>query len=421
MMRVLVLAKDPERGAFDGLSEQIEPFFCGSVMAATAIVEEINPRVVFIDASVRGASDFLRWLKRETGSAAVVTQKGPISMDYLAWGADSTIETPLSADLISETLKSIGLLPQGGFDYASKQNEALGANDGFWDISDAFGDAAEIAPVSSGANDQNITVVGQEVISVWGAQGGAGRTTLALLLAEALSDFDVLLVDLCFKEGPGDVNALLELPITPHIGRLMDNRQDRRKGFADSLIKPKTSRFAVIQPPPTIDQAENVSPDDIIELIDQARRMFQIVILDLPDDLSPVTLEAVDMSTSVLMVTTNHSGSMARLESLKSFIRKDIMKLLVLNRFDGSKGRARDIAHFLDMPLAGTIGTVEGLELYANKGKILKLRNNVTDSAINDILKLIFGLDRYGNASKRTILGILKAGLASANRLEARQ
>lgn len=410
MIRILVVSKQPDKDIFEDLGDEFEAFFCGSVMAATAIVEEINPRVVFVDDEVRGASDFLKWLKRETGSAAVILQKGPVSMDYFVWGADSTLSLPVSKIEIVRTLGTIGLSIVAA-DLDEEMNDRAEREwHGFWDISDGFVKKDDKTSPFPSRETVRPNVVSQEVVSIWGGQGGAGRTITALLLAEALGEFDVVLIDLCFREGPGDINMLLELPITPHIGRLVYEKYDRRKAFAECLIKPKQGRFAVIQPPPTIDQADNISPDDIVELIDQARRMFQIVIIDLPDDISPITLEAIDMSTTVLLTTTNHAGGMARLESLKAFIRNDITKLLVLNRFDDSIGRARDIAHFLDMPLAGAMPTIEGINAFINQGRILNLRDSVTDNAINDILKLIFGLDRGFVAPRKTFSGMLKLG-----------
>lgn len=421
-MRILVLSKSIDKSVFEGLRPLIDPYFCESVMAATALSEEIKPRFVFIEIDMRGSVDFLKWLKRETGSTVILmTAKGK-AMDYGSLGADLTIVAPVMSDDISDVLSHLGfskdklLIDPDGNDPGHKDETS-----GFWDIGELFDEPEAQALSHTDKGDGHIQVVAQEVVSVWGANGGAGRTTLAIRLAEALSDFDVLLVDLCFCEGPGDVNAVLGLPPAPHIGRLIDERQDRRKGFVECLLKPKGAGFGVIQPPPTIDQAENITPDDIVELIDQARRMFQIVIIDLPNDLSPITLEAIDMSTSVLLTTNNHNGGMARLETLKSFIRKDISKQLVLNRFDKSKTRAKDIAHFLDLPLAGVIGEINNFEEYVNKGKILKLPHNVTDSAINDILKSIFGFDRPSAKKKIFRNSFLQAKPMKTERMEARR
>lgn len=387
---------------------------CTSVLAATALVEELNPRVVIIDLNVKGAKDFVRWLKKETGTINISVNDADATEASLLSGIDGSLITPIDVETVTELFASLGIKVTGNKDKRDEETE-------FWDITrDIKGvfEEDEEEPLGqvmhSGSSTRgDIRVISQEVVAIWGAKGGVGRTTLSILMCHLLSEFDVLLVDLNFKEGPGDVNVLLDLPATPHLGRLLEEKGDRRKGFLGSLIKPKNGSFAVIQPPPTIDQAEQICPDDIIELIDQARRCFQIVIIDLPSDISPVTLEAVDLSTSMLFVSDGNLGSLARIESIKSFVRKDIAKALLLNGFNAGTRKAREIAHILDMPLVAAIPEYQTRRNEKISDDLIKDCDNIVTAGVKDVIEAVFGIEKCAKTSRNGLNQLIKSVISN--------
>lgn len=417
-MRLLLLSKEPEikETSVDLEKTGYQVIICSSVIAATALVEEISPRVVVFDPGIRGARDFIRWLKKETGCMAIAVFAQTADEEHIATGIDGYVVKPLSAAKITAALESLGVTD------GAKPAEDKQEIEGFWDITNDIRETFQSTEKEGWAQDDHRCVVSnfvpppvmsQEVVSFWGLKGGVGRTTLSLLLSNYLSSFEVLLIDLNFKEGPGDVNALLDLPAAPHIGRLLDARDDRRKGFMESLVKPKTGNFAIVQPPPTIDQAEQISPEDIIELIDQARRSFQIILIDLPADISLVTMEAVDMSTMVLFVSDTHIGSLTRIEHLKTYVRKDINKSLVLNKWDQRSSKAREIAYCLDMPLAASIPTSSSIKPRENRGKILKNCDSIMDEGIGQLSKAVFGIEKPTEQKKGSLVRLIKSAVSN--------
>ncbi len=389
-----------------------EVTICKTVMTATVLVEELSPRVVFIDIKTRGARDFVRWLKKETGCGTIALLGDARQDDYPVTGFDGWLRPPYCEESVLKVLSESGI--QSG----EIKNCTVG--EGFWDITNEIRATFETEDgeeeygnlPSKEPKYGDIHVINQEVISIWSAKGGVGRTTFAIQVARYLSDFDVLLIDLNFKEGPGDINTILDLPAAPHLGKLLEEKNDRRRGFMDSLIKPKDGPYAIIQPPPTIDQSEQITPDDIIELIDQARRCFQIIIIDLPSDLSPVTLEALDLSTVVLFVSDSSLGSLARIESIKSFVRKDIVKALVLNMFNAGAHKAKELSYFLDIPLATLIQDCRQRKERKITGNIKKDCDSIFGKGVVEIVEAVFGI-KAQNERARTGIGRLIKGAIS--------
>lgn len=370
---------------------------CSSVASAAVVVEELQPHAVIVEASLRGARDFVRWIKRRTGSIVLVSSSRPFMTD--AWGADGHIEKPLTVEGLQAALQRLSL------DIQDARPDVELFSDSIEELE--FKDPPETA--WRPASDAGIHVVAQEVIAVWGAKGGAGRTVVAANLAARLEGLKVLLIDLNFSEGPTDLAVYLKLPPTPHIGKILDEPADRRQGFLNTVIERDDLPFDVIQPPPTLEQAEGVTADDIVDVIDQARRRYQIVILDLPADQTLLTLEAADMATSILFVTQVHNGSIARLEALKDQLRRDVPKMLVINRFSEKAARAREMAHFLDMPVAAIIVEDSGLDECMRKGTLLIDFYSLFSQGIADIGQTLLGLKKAAPKQRWGLANLFKA------------
>lgn len=365
-MRVIVV--DNEENTFKvakELSSQFEVTNCASVLAATALVEETKPEVVLVDINMRGGLDFVRWLKKKTGAMVILTGPTQLTRGIKECPADGFLKKPLQKENLEDEINRII--------------------------------CGEIEKEATLRDEQQKTgsprVVAQEVVATWGTKGGSGRTIIAATLAHYLKDFKTLLIDLNFTDGPSDLSMYLKLPKIPHIGRFIDKPLDRRQGLMDSLTKPEHSHFAVIQPPPTLEQADKINCEDIVDLVDQARRLFEIIIIDLPCNQSPVTLEAVDMSTTVLFVTPVHYGSIARLEALKDVVDKGTNQVLVVNRVSNSSFSPKEIAHFLDMPLVGMIKEDSNLERFIENRDLNILPKTAFGEGIGQIAANLFKIE----------------------------
>lgn len=237
----------------------------------------------------------------------------------------------------------------------------------------------------------------QQVISILGCTGGVGQSSIAMNLAHSLKDQGVLLIDLNFTGGPSDIGFYLGLPETPHLGYFFSNHYRKStevfaktKEALDMCIlslHPRQSHFGVILSPPlptasvkllpsvteedlsreelvtalekleervtrlssrarelTLEELKKavkelektliVDKEDLSQLINYARASFYVIILDLPTGVNSLARAAIDLSTTLVLVTTPYMGSLGKLErELKNGLGKGVKKILVINRY----------------------------------------------------------------------------------------
>ncbi len=404
VFEITVVAVSSHPDELVGIDEVIEHGLkmikCSSVVAAMALVEELIPHVVLVDVVIRGAYDFVSWIKKRTGSSVILMSPRPFLTGMEKWGADGHIQEPIDSVNLRRAIDRLFAESSGSM-FDCPESKDLSINESTAPLDGLCVEEPLQKHEQKIRKKQNIYVMPQEVVAIWGAKGGVGRTTIALNLANYLRDFSVLLIDLNFSDGPSDISVCLDLPSTPHIGRFVDNPIDRRKGLDDAVVKPGNASFSVLQTPTTQDQSDKVSTDDIIDLIDQARRTYQIIIMDLPADQTLLTLEAVDMASSIFFVTTAHAGSVVRTKALRDKEKRSASQMIVLNRFTKHHGRAREIGHFLDLPIATIIEEDTKMSKNIRNSHIFEKNDSVFYKSIVDISRSLLGLSKLDTISDK--------------------
>ena len=178
------------------------------------------------------------------------------------------------------------------------------------------------------------------IITIFGAKGGIGKSTLTTNLAVALAKqgtASVVVLDL--DNGFGDVAGMLD--IKPE-RTLVDLVRDLGKLDRDDLKKYLTvheaSGLNVVAGPSVLDW-RNVSADDVRGVIDVLARNYDTLVIDTSGMLNDFSELAVELSTILLWITTTEFASVRdsieALRALKSLQYSDERVRIILNAITG--------------------------------------------------------------------------------------
>ncbi len=241
-----------------------------------------------------------------------------------------------------------------------------------------------------------------EVIAVFSAKGGSGKTTIALNLACHLrrDGANVVLMDGVMQFGslrpmmpaPADVRSIVDLPTGAGMGPALPG-----------VLWEGPGGVSVLLAPPRPEQAELMSSSELANAIGLLSNKFQYVVVDTPSRLSEDTLAILDSASIILLIVTydpaaiaNTRAALDTFEALGYSGRKKI--LVVMNRADITGGLARgSVEHTLNLPVFAEI---------PNDGK------NVPDAAVKQVPFVLSA----PSASVSKAVGQLAAALLATQR-----
>ncbi|MGM0368519.1 MAG: AAA family ATPase [Actinomycetota bacterium] len=210
----------------------------------------------------------------------------------------------------------------------------------------------------------------QKIIVLAKAKGGVGSTVLAIYIGNILKKLKILLIDLNFSNGGGDISYYLNLPKVPNIVNFISNYN--LKAFKDSVISFK-SNLDIIQAPPTIDLSANVELRDIYALVDIAKKKYDLIVFDLPNNFNDLTAGVIDLADILIMISDGTVGSLSRLAKIDSqFSYNDLNKVLVLNKQRDRKLFNKN-ADFINMLSPKQVISIKELDQLKNRSDFSKL------------------------------------------------
>jgi pilus assembly protein CpaE len=223
-------------------------------------------------------------------------------------------------------------------------------------------DAVFVLP--GGANEleealgkQPAAATGAQIIAVFSAKGGTGKTTIALNLASHLrrNGANVVLVDgvmqfsslRSYVPVPTDARSIVDLPAGAGMG----------PAIGDALFEGPAG-LTMLLAPPRPEQAELVASADIGNAVANLARKFEIVIVDTPSRLTEDVLAVLDAATLILIVLSydpaainNTRAALDTFEMLGYPGKKRFA--LVMNRADVTGGIQRaTVEKVLNLPVA---------------------------------------------------------------------
>ena len=177
-----------------------------------------------------------------------------------------------------------------------------------------------------------------KIVTVFSNKGGNGTTTIASNLSEALAAEHgkrVVVVDLVMAHG--DVTMFFNVTPTYTLLDLARNSGKADPEYIDSLIVRHSSGVCILADPPRIEDADQISADQVRDMLATLRSTFDVVIVDTPHQFDEKTLAALEMSDTILLVTLLNLPALKNTQrSIELFARLGIFDdrvQLVLSRY----------------------------------------------------------------------------------------
>ncbi len=149
------------------------------------------------------------------------------------------------------------------------------------------------------------------VVTVFGAKGGIGKTTIATNLASALvqkTNQSVVVVDLDTRFG--DVAILMDIPVERSIADLAIPEEEITREMLQECIYTHNTGVAILPAPIRPTDWRSVHAGHIERIITLLMQTHDYVILDTPGTFNDIVARALELATMVVLVATVDMASL---------------------------------------------------------------------------------------------------------------
>ncbi len=248
------------------------------------------------------------------------------------------------------------------------------------------------------------------VITVFGAKGGIGKTTIASNLAVALSTEahqTVALVDMDTRFG--DVAITMDIPVERSIADLARNLDNVDRNSLREYLVQHESGVRILPAPTRPSDWRNLTAQHIRDVVDVLAQTHDFVILDTPGTFNEIVAAAIEVGTMILLVTTLDMASIKdtvlALEMLHERFGNDEERIkVVLNRAGMDTGvREKDVERTLDSPLWWRIPQDQEVVKAAQLGRpiVMSRPNSKVSLEIREIARALAGIRHKTKTQKR--------------------
>lgn len=144
-----------------------------------------------------------------------------------------------------------------------------------------------------------------KIITTFSNKGGIGKTSIATNLALEIANITkekVALVDMNFQLG--DVATFLDIKPSFDISYVVKNLDGTDDEFLlSTLDQYKETSLYVLADPPYMEQAKDITPEQISKLFDALRKTFAYVIVDTSNVMDGKTITVLDNTDFIMLVT----------------------------------------------------------------------------------------------------------------------
>jgi pilus assembly protein CpaE len=199
-----------------------------------------------------------------------------------------------------------------------------------------------------------------QVVTIFGAKGGSGKTTVSVNLAVKIANDTkkkVVLVDLDLQFG--DVASYLNVQPRRTIAEFVQERNQWDVQLMNSYLITHNSGVRILAAPLRPEDAELVTPDQVEKIITLLRKSFDYIIIDSPPYITDSLLTALDMSNQIILIMTLDLPSVKNLKlslNLLDGLHHSGKTKLVINRGSSHFGiTAKDVEKTVDFLAAEEI------------------------------------------------------------------
>lgn len=177
------------------------------------------------------------------------------------------------------------------------------------------------------------------VISVIGASGGVGKTTIATNLAASFAEFGLKTCIVDFSLQFGDVSLFLNVKPTFTVYDMLMNDKVNNPNM-NLFIEHVNQNLFVLPAPVLPEQADYINRSMVSKLIKSLSTAFDVIIFDTPSIVNDLCLELYKLSQQIVLVSTKDLTSIKntklQLDILDKLNVSSKIKL-VLNKYDSPK------------------------------------------------------------------------------------
>jgi MinD-like ATPase involved in chromosome partitioning or flagellar assembly len=340
------------------------PILCEPVSTAGELIHSIGGEVHTAD--TLGATAKL--LDSDPNENLVVIGPRAPTGDALAFSAALRLARPAVGVILTRKDVDVTLLTQA---LQSGVREVVPAGD-HAALAAACRRSYEVSRRMLAPPAEDVEAPGQ-IVTVFAAKGGCGKTTLSINLGVALARYArrVCIVDLDLSFGDVAISVQLDPQRTVVDALPMAGHLDATG--ATSLLAQYGPGLDMLLAPVTPGDAEKIPPRLIGELLAVLRTMFDFVVVDTPAQFSEHVLTAMDVSSRLVLLTTPDVPALKNLRvtldmlDLLSYPRQ--IRSVVVNRADSKVGLSLEhVERVVRSPIAAHIPSSRAVPISINKG-----------------------------------------------------
>jgi pilus assembly protein CpaE len=231
------------------------------------------------------------------------------------------------------------------------------------------------------------------VVSVFGAKGGVGTTTLTTHLgAELAAIHRVVCIDNDFVMG--DVASILDITPKDTMADVLPRAEKMDERMLTGACAVHRSKLHVLAQASELEKTGEPNADDVYNIIRAAAKGYMYVLLDCGAQLEATSMTAISVSDVILFIVTPDviavRDAFRRMKQLEAHgIEPDRLKLIVNRQRKNAYISLTDIENSLQIKVAATVADdPETVDKAVNEGQLIRDVNRKAD-VTRDISRLV--------------------------------